>query len=102
MIQKFIIVFKMLCYVITNVLGLNHFERASVHHNDFSVFNSFWFMFMFYTTVGLGDVYPKLWISKLPILGLGLFGKTVKCQFMRSLKRNEYLHLIFSRCDINQ
>ena len=55
-------VMAFLCF---SMCGIQHLERAG---QKLSLFNSVYFCIVTFSTVGFGDVYPKIWASKLLVV----------------------------------
>ncbi|KAI4885497.1 hypothetical protein NFI96_033718, partial [Prochilodus magdalenae] len=60
-----ILIFTLLCLIFTFMCGIQHLERAG---QNLSLFNSVYFCIVTFSTVGFGDVYPKIWASKLLVV----------------------------------
>uniref|UniRef100_A0A1I8HUA2 Potassium channel subfamily T member 2 n=1 Tax=Macrostomum lignano TaxID=282301 RepID=A0A1I8HUA2_9PLAT len=52
-----------LCIIFTSVCGIQHLQRGGKEH--FSLFESFWFVMVTFSTVGYGDFKPDVWPSQL-------------------------------------
>uniref|UniRef100_UPI0037E873B9 potassium channel subfamily T member 1 isoform X3 n=1 Tax=Semicossyphus pulcher TaxID=241346 RepID=UPI0037E873B9 len=63
--QVFILICTLLCLVFTGVCGIQHLERAGKH---LSLFDSFYFCIVTFSTVGYGDVTPQIWPSQLLVV----------------------------------
>ncbi|XP_051278712.1 potassium channel subfamily T member 1 isoform X1 [Dicentrarchus labrax] len=63
--QVFILICTLLCLVFTGACGIQHLERAGKH---LSLFDSFYFCIVTFSTVGYGDVTPQIWPSKLLVV----------------------------------
>lgn len=51
--------------VLCSACGIQHLERAGKH---LSLFDSFYFCIVTFSTVGYGDVTPQIWPSKLLVV----------------------------------
>ncbi|XP_051787720.1 potassium channel subfamily T member 1 isoform X3 [Erpetoichthys calabaricus] len=63
--QVLILICTLLCLVFTGTCGIQHLERAG---NNLSLFNSLYFCIVTFSTVGYGDVTPKIWPSQLLVV----------------------------------
>ncbi|XP_037536160.1 potassium channel subfamily T member 1 isoform X2 [Nematolebias whitei] len=63
--QVFILICTLLCLVFTGACGIQHLERAG---KNLSLFDSFYFCIVTFSTVGYGDVTPKIWPSQLLVV----------------------------------
>ncbi|XP_061658272.1 potassium channel subfamily T member 1 isoform X2 [Syngnathoides biaculeatus] len=63
--QVLILICTLLCLVFTGTCGIQHLERAGKH---LSLFNSFYFCIVTFSTVGFGDVTPRIWPSRLLVV----------------------------------
>ncbi|XP_078026685.1 potassium channel subfamily T member 1 isoform X9 [Epinephelus lanceolatus] len=63
--QVFILICTLLCLVFTGACGIQHLERAGKH---LSLFDSFYFCIVTFSTVGYGDVTPQIWPSQLLVV----------------------------------
>uniref|UniRef100_A0A7N6A8J8 RCK N-terminal domain-containing protein n=1 Tax=Anabas testudineus TaxID=64144 RepID=A0A7N6A8J8_ANATE len=63
--QVFILICTLLCLVFTGACGIQHLERAG---KNLSLFDSFYFCIVTFSTVGYGDVTPQIWPSKLLVV----------------------------------
>ncbi|XP_035996242.1 potassium channel subfamily T member 2 [Fundulus heteroclitus] len=63
--QVIILVCTLLCLVFTGTCGIQHLERAG---QNLSLFNSFYFCIVTFSTVGFGDVTPRIWPSQLLVV----------------------------------
>uniref|UniRef100_A0A3Q3X271 RCK N-terminal domain-containing protein n=1 Tax=Mola mola TaxID=94237 RepID=A0A3Q3X271_MOLML len=63
--QVFILICTLLCLVFTGACGIQHLERAG---KQLSLFDSFYFCIVTFSTVGYGDVTPQIWPSKLLVV----------------------------------
>uniref|UniRef100_A0A3Q1H0R9 Potassium sodium-activated channel subfamily T member 1 n=1 Tax=Acanthochromis polyacanthus TaxID=80966 RepID=A0A3Q1H0R9_9TELE len=63
--QVFILICTLLCLVFTGACGIQHLERAGKH---LTLFDSFYFCIVTFSTVGYGDVTPRIWPSQLLVV----------------------------------
>ncbi|XP_030391985.1 potassium channel subfamily T member 1 isoform X7 [Gopherus evgoodei] len=63
--QVLILICTLLCLVFTGTCGIQHLERAG---DNLSLFKSFYFCIVTFSTVGYGDVTPKIWPSQLLVV----------------------------------
>ncbi|XP_063791921.1 potassium channel subfamily T member 1 isoform X2 [Pseudophryne corroboree] len=63
--QVIILICTLLCLVFTGMCGIQHLERAG---DNLSLFKSFYFCIVTFSTVGYGDVTPKIWPSQLLVV----------------------------------
>ncbi|XP_071430468.1 potassium channel subfamily T member 1 isoform X5 [Pithys albifrons albifrons] len=63
--QVLILICTLLCLVFTGTCGIQHLERAG---EKLSLFKSFYFCIVTFSTVGYGDVTPKIWPSQLLVV----------------------------------
>uniref|UniRef100_A0A3Q2Z579 Potassium sodium-activated channel subfamily T member 1 n=1 Tax=Hippocampus comes TaxID=109280 RepID=A0A3Q2Z579_HIPCM len=63
--QVFILFCTLLCLVFTGACGIQHLERAGKH---LTLFDSFYFCIVTFSTVGYGDVTPQIWPSQLLVV----------------------------------
>ncbi|XP_069097743.1 potassium channel subfamily T member 1 isoform X2 [Pleurodeles waltl] len=63
--QVLILICTLLCLVFTGTCGIQHLERAG---NNLSLFKSLYFCIVTFSTVGYGDVTPKIWPSQLLVV----------------------------------
>uniref|UniRef100_A0A665UPK6 Potassium channel, subfamily T, member 1 n=1 Tax=Echeneis naucrates TaxID=173247 RepID=A0A665UPK6_ECHNA len=63
--QVLILICTLLCLVFTGTCGIQHLERAG---RNLSLFNSFYFCIVTFSTVGFGDVTPRIWPSQLLVV----------------------------------
>ncbi|XP_015251037.1 PREDICTED: potassium channel subfamily T member 1-like isoform X1 [Cyprinodon variegatus] len=63
--QVVILICTLLCLVFTGACGIQHLERAGKH---LSLFDSFYFCIVTFSTVGYGDVTPQIWPSQLLVV----------------------------------
>ncbi|XP_033952115.1 potassium channel subfamily T member 2 isoform X1 [Pseudochaenichthys georgianus] len=63
--QVLILICTLLCLVFTGTCGIQHLERAG---KNLSLFNSFYFCIVTFSTVGFGDVTPRIWPSQLLVV----------------------------------
>uniref|UniRef100_A0A665TVA0 Si:dkey-21e5.1 n=1 Tax=Echeneis naucrates TaxID=173247 RepID=A0A665TVA0_ECHNA len=63
--QVFILICTLLCLVFTGACGIQHLERAG---KNLSLFDSFYFCIVTFSTVGYGDVTPQIWPSQLLVV----------------------------------
>ncbi|KAJ3603560.1 hypothetical protein NHX12_028305, partial [Muraenolepis orangiensis] len=65
--QVLILICTLLCLVFTGACGIQHLERAG---KNLSLFKSFYFCIVTFSTVGYGDVTPQIWPSQLLVVFL--------------------------------
>ncbi|XP_053549811.1 potassium channel subfamily T member 2 isoform X3 [Bombina bombina] len=63
--QVLILISTLLCLIFTCICGIQHLERAG---NKLTLFDSLYFCIVTFSTVGFGDVTPKIWSSKLLVV----------------------------------
>ncbi|XP_046901855.1 LOW QUALITY PROTEIN: potassium channel subfamily T member 1 [Hypomesus transpacificus] len=63
--QVLILICTLLCLVFTGTCGIQHLERAG---KNLSLFNAFYFCIVTFSTVGFGDVTPRIWPSQLLVV----------------------------------
>uniref|UniRef100_A0A672GGT9 Si:dkey-21e5.1 n=1 Tax=Salarias fasciatus TaxID=181472 RepID=A0A672GGT9_SALFA len=63
--QVCILICTLLCLVFTGACGIQHLERAG---NCLTLFDSFYFCIVTFSTVGYGDVTPRIWPSQLLVV----------------------------------
>ncbi|XP_034081052.1 potassium channel subfamily T member 1 isoform X11 [Gymnodraco acuticeps] len=63
--QVFILICTLLCLVFTGACGIQHLERAG---KRLTLFDSFYFCIVTFSTVGYGDVTPQIWPSQLLVV----------------------------------
>ncbi|KAM4721077.1 potassium channel subfamily T member 2 isoform 2-T2 [Rhinophrynus dorsalis] len=63
--QVLILISTLLCLIFTCICGIQHLERAG---NQLTLFDSLYFCIVTFSTVGFGDVTPKIWPSKLLVV----------------------------------
>ncbi|XP_076828197.1 potassium channel subfamily T member 2 [Brachyhypopomus gauderio] len=63
--QVLILISTLLCLIFTCICGIQHLERAG---QKLSLFHSVYFCIVTFSTVGYGDVCPKIWPSKLLVV----------------------------------
>ncbi|XP_059840696.1 potassium channel subfamily T member 2 isoform X3 [Hypanus sabinus] len=63
--QVLILISTLLCLIFTCICGIQHLERAG---NNLTLFDSLYFCIVTFSTVGFGDVTPKVWPSKLLVV----------------------------------
>lgn len=63
--QVLILICTLLCLVFTGTCGIQHLERSG---KNLSLFNSFYFCIVTFSTVGFGDVTPRIWPSQLLVV----------------------------------
>ncbi|XP_075473050.1 potassium channel subfamily T member 2 isoform X1 [Ascaphus truei] len=63
--QVLILISTLLCLIFTCICGIQHLERAG---NYLTLFDSLYFCIVTFSTVGFGDVTPKIWPSKLLVV----------------------------------
>ncbi|XP_063074824.1 potassium channel subfamily T member 2-like [Engraulis encrasicolus] len=60
--QVLILITTLICLMFTGICGIQHLERAG---KKLTLFDSFYFCIVTFSTVGFGDVVPEIWPSKL-------------------------------------
>ncbi|XP_016139105.1 potassium channel subfamily T member 2 [Sinocyclocheilus grahami] len=63
--QLLILISTIICLIFTFICGVEHLQRAG---NKVTVFDSFYFCIVTFSTVGFGDVLPDVWPSKLLVV----------------------------------
>ncbi|XP_042335616.1 potassium channel subfamily T member 1 isoform X2 [Sceloporus undulatus] len=63
--QVLILICTLLCLLFTGTCGIQHLERAG---ENLTLFKSFYFCIVTFSTVGYGDVTPKIWPSQLLVV----------------------------------
>ncbi|XP_067309243.1 potassium channel subfamily T member 2 [Pseudorasbora parva] len=63
--QVLILISTIVCLIFTFICGVEHLQRAGL---TFTVFDSFYFCIVTFSTVGFGDVVPDIWPSKLLVV----------------------------------
>ncbi|XP_029441286.1 potassium channel subfamily T member 2-like [Rhinatrema bivittatum] len=63
--QVLILICTLLCLMFTCICGIQHLERAG---NNLTLFDSLYFCIVTFSTVGFGDVTPKIWPSQLLVV----------------------------------
>ncbi|XP_064415545.1 potassium channel subfamily T member 2 isoform X3 [Latimeria chalumnae] len=63
--QVLILISTLLCLIFTCICGIQHLERAG---NKLTLFDSLYFCIVTFSTVGFGDVTPRIWPSKLLVV----------------------------------
>ncbi|KAM4748428.1 potassium channel subfamily T member 2-like [Rhinophrynus dorsalis] len=63
--QVFILICTLICLIFTCICGIQHLERAG---NNLTLFDSLYFCIVTFSTVGFGDVTPKIWPSQLLVV----------------------------------
>ncbi|XP_012808573.1 potassium channel subfamily T member 2 isoform X2 [Xenopus tropicalis] len=63
--QVFILICTLICLMFTCICGIQHLERAG---NNLTLFDSLYFCIVTFSTVGFGDVTPKIWPSQLLVV----------------------------------
>ncbi|XP_060927761.1 potassium channel subfamily T member 1-like [Limanda limanda] len=64
--QVVILICTLLCLVFTGACGIQHLERGA--ENTLSIFDALYFCIVTFSTVGYGDVTPKIWPSQLLVV----------------------------------
>ncbi|XP_078332184.1 potassium channel subfamily T member 2-like isoform X4 [Crassostrea virginica] len=65
--QLFLLVISMGCLVFTTICGIQHIQRSS-HTDPLTMFESFYFVIVTFSTVGYGDISPDNWLGQLFML----------------------------------
>ncbi|KPP72575.1 potassium channel subfamily T member 2-like [Scleropages formosus] len=63
--QVLILVCTLVCLMFTCICGIQHLERAG---NNLTLFDSLYFCVVTFSTVGFGDVTPRIWPSQLLVV----------------------------------
>ncbi|KTG32577.1 hypothetical protein cypCar_00038496, partial [Cyprinus carpio] len=63
--QLLILISTIICLIFTFICGVEHLQRAGT---KVTVFDSFYFCIVTFSTVGFGDVIPDIWPSKLLVV----------------------------------
>ncbi|XP_052405190.1 potassium channel subfamily T member 2-like isoform X3 [Carassius gibelio] len=63
--QLLILISTIICLIFTFICGVEHLQRAGT---KVTVFDSFYFCIVTFSTVGFGDVLPDVWPSKLLVV----------------------------------
>nr|XP_055056696.1 potassium channel subfamily T member 1 isoform X6 [Misgurnus anguillicaudatus] len=63
--QVLILICTLLCLVFTGACGIQHLERAG---KNLTLFDALYFCIVTFSTVGYGDVTPKIWPSQLLVV----------------------------------
>ncbi|XP_030647164.1 potassium channel subfamily T member 1 isoform X5 [Chanos chanos] len=63
--QVLILICTLLCLVFTGACGIQHLERAG---KNLTLFDSLYFCIVTFSTVGYGDVTPRIWPSQLLVV----------------------------------
>ncbi|XP_036409960.1 potassium channel subfamily T member 2 isoform X1 [Megalops cyprinoides] len=63
--QVLVLISTLLCLIFTGICGIQHLERAG---QRLTLFDSFYFCIVTFSTVGFGDVTPRIWPSKLLVV----------------------------------
>ncbi|XP_076853872.1 potassium channel subfamily T member 1 isoform X5 [Brachyhypopomus gauderio] len=63
--QVLILICTLLCLVFTGACGIQHLERAG---KNLSLFDALYFCIVTFSTVGYGDVTPRIWPSQLLVV----------------------------------
>ncbi|CAM4594697.1 unnamed protein product [Leuciscus chuanchicus] len=63
--QVLILISTIVCLIFTFICGVEHLQRAG---GKLTVFDSFYFCIVTFSTVGFGDVVPDIWPSKLLVV----------------------------------
>lgn len=62
--QLFILVVTLFCLIFTTVCGVQHIQRASLE-SPLTMFESFYFTIVTFSTVGYGDISPDIWLGQV-------------------------------------
>uniref|UniRef100_A0A3B3QBM4 Potassium sodium-activated channel subfamily T member 2b n=1 Tax=Paramormyrops kingsleyae TaxID=1676925 RepID=A0A3B3QBM4_9TELE len=63
--QVLILICTLVCLMFTCICGIQHLERAG---NNLTLFDSLYFCVVTFSTVGFGDVTPRIWPSQLLVV----------------------------------
>ncbi|XP_033726603.1 potassium channel subfamily T member 2-like isoform X2 [Pecten maximus] len=62
--QLFILFVTLFCLIFTTVCGVQHIQRASLE-SPLTMFESFYFTIVTFSTVGYGDISPDIWLGQV-------------------------------------
>ncbi|CAG5115633.1 unnamed protein product [Candidula unifasciata] len=62
--KMILLVMNIACLTFTTLCSIQHIQRASAG-NQISLFDSFYFVIVTFSTVGFGDISPDMWLSRL-------------------------------------
>lgn len=65
--QLFLLVVSMGCLIFTTICGIQHIQRSSAT-DQLTMFESFYFVIVTFSTVGYGDISPDNWLGQLFML----------------------------------
>ncbi|XP_060085244.1 potassium channel subfamily T member 2-like [Ylistrum balloti] len=62
--QLFILIITLFCLIFTTVCGVQHIQRSSLE-SPLTMFESFYFTIVTFSTVGYGDISPDIWLGQV-------------------------------------
>ncbi|XP_025089681.1 potassium channel subfamily T member 2-like isoform X3 [Pomacea canaliculata] len=61
--QMILLIANLLCLVFTTICGIQHIQRGSAN-SPLTLFESFYFVIVTFSTVGYGDISPDIWLGQ--------------------------------------
>lgn len=62
--QLFILIVTLFCLIFTTICGVQHIQRSSLE-SPLTMFESFYFTIVTFSTVGYGDISPDIWLGQV-------------------------------------